>query len=70
MDLTVAESDLIEALRRLPDGTAQQIAALVSRLAEAPEGSSVDWSDSWSDEDLSEFSAASAQRLASEDEHV
>jgi hypothetical protein len=68
MELTVAENTLIEALRRLPHSTAEEVTALVRRLADLPNESHVDWSDSWSDEDLRDFTSASVGRLDSQDE--
>lgn len=67
MQLTADESQLIEALRRLPSPTAEELSALVHRLAELPDGTRVDWSDSWSDEDLDEYTKEAARRLDSED---
>ena len=44
---------------------------MIERLAALAPGRKVDWSDSWSDEDLREFGAASIRRLeASEPEGV
>ncbi len=59
MQLTADESELVEALRRLPQPAAGEIVALVRRLADLSKMSRVDWSDSWSEEDMREFTAAS-----------
>jgi hypothetical protein len=61
------EASLLDALRRLPPDTATELSALGERLAELAPNRRIDWSDSWSDEDLNEFRAASLQRLDSEE---
>jgi hypothetical protein len=69
MDLTITENRLLEAFRRLPDATASEVALLVGRLAELPEGTRVDWSDSWSDEDFEKYRAASSNRIDEDTPH-
>lgn len=63
MQLNEREASLLDAFRRLPPDTAMELSALAKRLAELAPNSRIDWSDSWSDEDLNEFRAASMQRL-------
>jgi hypothetical protein len=53
----------VDAFRRLPPETATELSALAERLAELAPNKRIDWSDSWSDEDLNEFRGASL-RLA------
>ncbi len=67
MQISAREASLIEAFRRLPADTAEQISALAERLAELAQHGRINWSDSWSEEDLQEFRAASIQRLESDD---
>jgi hypothetical protein len=61
--LTERETSLLEAFRRLPSDTAAELTALAERLAALRPNTKVDWSDSWSDEDLKEFTTASLRRL-------
>ncbi len=61
--LNERETSLVDAFRRLPPDTATELYALVERLATLAPNRRIDWSDSWSDEDLNEFRAASLRRL-------
>ena len=67
MELNEREASLLDAFRRLPPNTATELSALAERLAELAPNRRIDWSDSWSDEDLNEFRAASLRRLDSEE---
>jgi hypothetical protein len=67
MQLSPREASLVEAFRRLPPDTATELAALAERLATLTPNRKIDWSDSWSDEDLEEFRAASLRRLDAEE---
>jgi hypothetical protein len=67
MQLNPREASLVEAFRRLAPDTAAELTALAQRLATLPPARKIDWSDSWSDEDLHDFRAASLKRLDSED---
>jgi len=67
MQLNAREASLVEAFRRLPPDTAAQLSALAQRLAELTPDRKIDWSDSWSEEDLKEFRAASLRRLEAEE---
>jgi len=58
---------LVGAFRRLPPETASEPSALAERLAELAPNQRIDWSDSWSDEDLNDFRAASLRRLDAEE---
>ena len=72
MQLDPREATLVETFRRLPPGTAAELSALAERLATISPHHRIDWSDSWSDEDLRDFRAASLRRLEaeeSEEEH-
>ena len=61
--LNSQEASLLTAFRRLPPDAAGELSRLVERLAELAPERKIDWSDSWSDEDLKEFRAASVRRL-------
>ncbi len=63
MQLSAGEEVLLDAFRRLPPAAAEELAALVQRLAALAPDTSIDWSDSWSDSDLEEFTAKSVRSL-------
>ena len=62
---------MLNAFRRLPPEAAFELSKLIERLAALAPGRKIDWSDSWSDDDLREFRAASLRRFdASESEDM
>ena len=63
MQLDPREASLVEVFRRLPPDTAAELSALAERLATLSSQGTIDWSDSWTDEDLQSFRAASLGRL-------
>ena len=67
MQLNAREESLVEAFRRLPPATADELSALAQRLATFADNAKIDWSDSWSDDDLRAFRSASLNRLAAEE---
>ena len=67
MQLNEREASLVNAFRRLPTDAATELSALAERLAELAPDHGIDWSDSWSDEDLKDFRAASLRRLDAEE---
>lgn len=67
MQLDPREASLVEVFRRLPPDTAAELSALAERLAILSPNHRVDWSDSWTDEDLQDFRAASLRRLETEE---
>ena len=68
MAISAREEVLLEAFRRLPPDAAVELSALAQRLAALAPGTTIDWSDSWSDADLREFTTASLRRLEAEEE--
>jgi hypothetical protein len=68
MAISAREEVLLEAFRRLPPDAAVELSALAQRLAALAPGTTIDWSDSWSDADLREFTAASLRRLEADEE--
>lgn len=68
MAISEREEVLLEAFRRLPPDAAVELSSLAQRLAALAPGTTIDWSDSWSDADLREFTAASLRRLEAEEE--
>ena len=70
MTISPREEVLIEAFRRLPPDAAVALSALTQRLAALAQNAMIDWSDSWSDADLEEFTVASLRRLDADDEEA
>jgi hypothetical protein len=70
MELSVQETALLEDFRRLPPNAAEELSALMRRLSGLAENGRINWSDSWSDEDLREFTAQSARRFEEEEGSV
>jgi hypothetical protein len=68
MELNTQEASLLEAFRRLPPEAAEELSSLVQRLAALAPNSTIDFSDSWSDEDLREFTAHSLRRFETEED--
>ena len=67
VQLDPREVSLVEVFRRLPPDTAAELSALAERLATLSLHRRIDWSDSWTDEDLQDFRAASLRRLEAEE---
>ena len=67
MQLNPQEESLVEAFRRLRPDTAAELSALADRLAALTPNGKIDWPDSWSDEDLTEYRSASLQRFDAEE---
>jgi hypothetical protein len=67
MQLDPREASLVEVFRRLPPDTAAELSALAERLATLSPHHRIDWSDSWTDEDLKDFRAASLRRLETDE---
>ena len=67
MQLDPREASLVEVFRRLSPDAAAELSALAERLAALPPHNRVDWSDSWTDEDLQDFRTASLRRLDTEE---
>jgi hypothetical protein len=67
MQLDPREASLVEVFRRLPPDTVAELSALAERLASISPHRRIDWSDSWTDEDLQDFRTASLRRLEVEE---
>ena len=50
---------MVKALRDLPPEAADQVITWTTRLRDLANGKSVDWSDSWTEEDLADARRAS-----------
>jgi hypothetical protein len=62
MTLAENEEHLVEALRALPPSVADHVITWVTRLRDLGDGRSVDWSDTWTEEDLADARKASLSR--------
>ena len=67
--LTEKEERLVETIRVLPEGTADQMMLWAAQLADLAAGRPIEWSDAWSDEDLRDATAASVQNLEESESH-
>lgn len=63
MVLSAQEESLITVVRALPPVEAVKVLNWACQLADLAGGRIVRWSDSWTDEDLAEATAASLQRF-------
>ena len=63
MVLSAKEESLIKVVRALPPVEAGRVLDWARQLADLAGVRAVDWSDSWSDEDLADATAASIRRL-------
>lgn len=63
MVLSVSEESLIKVVRMLPPDEARKVLVWAQQLADLGGGRGVEWSDSWSDDDLREASLASLERF-------
>ena len=67
MVLTLQEESLISVVRALLPEEAGKVLNWARQLADLADGRTVEWSDSWSDEDLAEATAAAVQRFEDEE---
>ena len=63
MVLSANEESLINVVRMLPPEEAGKVLTWAQQLADLGGGRRIDWSDSWSDEDLREATVASLERF-------
>lgn len=68
MQLDPKEEALVEAFRRVPPRVAEELSALVERLASLSPATKIDWSDAWSDSDMQDFTTAAAHRADLDDQ--
>ena len=61
--LSVQEESLIQVIRSLPAQGADKVLDWARQLADLPGGHLKEWSDSWSDEDLAEATAAAVRNF-------
>lgn len=63
MVLTAHEESLITVVRSLPREEGDKVLNWACQLADLAGGRAIEWSDAWSDEDLSDATAASMRRF-------
>jgi hypothetical protein len=63
MVLTANEESLIKAVRMLPPDEARKVLVWARQIVDLPGDRQVDWSDSWSDDDLRDATIASLERF-------
>ena len=63
MVLTTQEESLISVVRALPPEEAGKVLDWARQLADLAGGRAVEWSDSWTDEDLRDATAAALRRF-------
>jgi hypothetical protein len=63
MVLSASEESLIRIVRLLPPDEARKVLDWAHQLADLANGQRIEWSDSWSDDDLREATAASLIRF-------
>ena len=63
MELTTQEETLIRVVRALPEGETAKIITWATHLSNLAQGRKIEWSDSWSDEDLADLTAATFRRF-------
>jgi hypothetical protein len=68
MVLSANEESLIKVVRMLPAEEAGKVLTWAQQLADLGGGRRVDWSDSWSDDDLRDATIASLERLEQQEQ--
>jgi len=63
MVLSPQEESLIGVVRALPPEEAGKVLNWARQLADLAGGRTIEWSDSWTDEDLADAAAAAIQRF-------
>jgi hypothetical protein len=67
MVLSASEESLINVVRTLSMDEAQKVMEWVRQLADLGRKPEIEWSDSWSDQDLADATAASIRRFDNEE---
>ena len=63
MILSASEESLINVVRALPQEEARKVLDWARQLADLGSERQIEWSDSWSQEDLADVTAASIRRF-------
>ncbi len=67
MVLSASEESLISVVRALPQQEADKVLNWARQLADLAGRRAIEWSDSWTDEDLAEATAAAVRRFEDEE---
>jgi hypothetical protein len=67
MVLSAQEESLIGVVRALPPEEAGKVLNWARQLADLAGGRTIEWSDSWTDEDLADAGAAAVQRFENQE---
>jgi hypothetical protein len=67
MVLSAQEESLISVVRSLPPAEAGKVLDWARQLSDLAGGRPIQWSDSWSDEDLADATAAAVKRFDDQD---
>jgi hypothetical protein len=67
MELSAREESLISVVRALPPEEAGKVLDWACQLADLAGGRTIQWSDSWTDEDLADATAAAVRRFEDEE---
>jgi hypothetical protein len=67
MVLSAQEESLIGVVRALPPEEAGKVLNWARQLADLAGGRTIEWSDSWTDEDLADAAAAAIQRFENQE---
>jgi hypothetical protein len=68
MVLSQQEESLISLVRALPPEEAGKVLNWARQLADIAGGRTIEWSDSWTDEDLAEATAAAVKRFEDQEQ--
>ena len=65
--ITLSENEerLVEALRTLPPAAADTLITWATQMSDLAKGGSVEWSDTWTEEDLADLQRASMANFES-----
>jgi len=70
MVLSAQEESLIDVLRALPPEEAGRVLDWARQLADLAGERKMEWSDSWTEEDLAEATAAAVRRFEDQERNV
>ena len=70
MVLTTQEESLISVIRKLPPTEASKVLDWARQLSDLAGERPIEWSDSWSDQDLLDATAASVRRFEDQEQEV
>ncbi len=70
MVLSAQEESLISVVRTLPPDEAGKVFDWAHQLADLAGGRTVQWSDTWTDEDLGEATTAAVRRFEDQEREV